>query len=221
MRRTMMLVALTLATPLAASAQAGGNATATARASANAAVHGTGDAAADARIRAAIEHAASVGVPEWLLERKVAEGEAKGVAAEKIAAAVEHRATVLARVQSALDARVRGTTDGELTAAADAHERGVSLDALARVSAGAGNDRAAALTVLADLVEAGKVPEHALLRVETALSRGGSALAELRANAAASARANIPSVRIRGDATVRGERPAVRATSRVNVRTGG
>lgn len=164
------------------SGQAGSEATATA------------DAAAEARIRAAIDHAASVGVPLSMLENKVAEGRAKGVPLARIAAAMEHRAEVLARVKSAMESRFGAVSEGELTAGADANEAGVSLDQLSRVGVQAGNDRSMALTVLADLVANGQVPEHALLRVQAALNGGVGALTRLgnsaEARAGAEARGN-------------------------------
>jgi hypothetical protein len=158
------------------------------------------DAAAEARIRAAIDHAASVGVPESLLENKVREGRAKGIAEARIAAAVEHRAEVLARVRTALLERSHtipgeltadGLTTGALTAAADAHEGGVSLKNLASVYARAGADGSVALNVLADLVASGRASQNALVRVEAALARGGRGLNELRGSADAKAGARI------------------------------
>lgn len=47
---------------------------------------GTG---ADARVDAALAAAVSAGIPTSLLERKIAEGHAKGVPMERIAVAVE------------------------------------------------------------------------------------------------------------------------------------
>lgn len=137
------------------------------------------DAAAEARMAVAIQHAMSVGVPQSLLESKVAEGRAKGVAAARIAAAVEHRAEVLARVQSAFNARAETVSRSELQAAGDAHERGVDVESITELSARAGEDRAVALTILADLVASGKTPEHALLRVQAALAGGADALVQL------------------------------------------
>lgn len=221
MRNTMKtLVVLTLAAPVAASAQVQSGATASAEAVARATTPAAAaDASAEARIRAAIARAADAGVPEAMLERKAAEGRAKGVAAARIAAAVEHRAEVLARVQGALQSGSEGT----LQAGADAHERGVSLDALTRLSADAGDDRAVALSVLADLVASGQTsPANALLRVEAALSRGGSALVSLGSSTAATVgaalRAATVDVSADGAATV--TRPAVNAASRVGVRIG-
>jgi hypothetical protein len=154
------------------------------------------DAAAEARMQAAIDHALEAGVPVAMLESKIAEGRAKGVSMARIAAAVEHRAEVLTRVQTAFAARREAVSQAELTAAADAHERGVTVDKITELSAQAGNDRAAALTVLADLVANGRAPEHALLRVQAALSGGASELArmrntEIRGNAAAGARVEV------------------------------
>jgi hypothetical protein len=178
--------------------------------------HSAADAAAEARINAAIQTALEAGVPQVLLENKVAEGRAKGVAAARIAAAVEHRAEVLTRVNAALQAGVPPRADAgtdararsggranananananvelfsaaELTAAADAHEAGVSLENLVRLSARAGEQRGTALSVLAELVAAGRVPEQALLNVQAALNRGGNALVDLRGTVGAGAR---------------------------------
>ena len=178
MRRILMIAAFGLLTPAAVVAQTEAQTT------------------AEARMQAAIDHALTVGVPVAMLESKIAEGRAKGVSMDRIAAAVEHRAEVLARVQTAFNARRDAVSQGELTAAADAHERGVSVEKITELSARAGNDRAAALTVLADLVAKGTVPEHALLRVQAALSGGASELArmggaEARGNAAATARVEV------------------------------
>jgi hypothetical protein len=147
---------------------------------------GHGDAEAAARIRVAIDRAASAGVPAWLLENKVLEGRAKGIPAARIAAAVEHRADVLARVRAALADRQPSQAEhtllsaGELTAAATAHELGVKLEDLAAISARAGSNRGAALAVLADLVARGRASENALMRVQAALARGNRGLDELR-----------------------------------------
>jgi hypothetical protein len=210
MRRTIFtLAAAAFLTPATLSAQAQTGAAA--------------DAAAEARIQAALATAVDAGVPVTLLESKIAEGRAKGVDMARIATAVEHRAEVLTRVQTALAARFEAVTTGELTAAADAHQNGVGLDGIVGVTARAGNDRAAALTVLADLVAEGRAPEHALLRVEAALNGGAAELARLRAAAAASARAATPSVDARAGAGVEAG-PAgasTRGAAGVGVRVGG
>src|SRR5690606_9670501 len=51
-----------------------------------------GQADAEARIQAATRRVAAAGIPRSLVESRVAEGRAKGVPAERIAAAVERRA---------------------------------------------------------------------------------------------------------------------------------
>jgi hypothetical protein len=178
MRRILMIAAFGLLAPAALAGQT------------------QADATAEARMQAAIDHALTVGVPASMLEAKIAEGRAKGVSMARIAAAVEHRAQVLTRVQTAFNARREAVSQSELTAAADAHERGVSVEKITELSAQAGNERSAALTVLADLVARGRAPEHALLRVQAALQGGASELArmrntELRGNAAAGARVEV------------------------------
>src|SRR5688572_12740114 len=197
MRRTIFsLTTLALFAPAVLSAQT--SASATGQAAAAAAVQSTGkqattDAAAQTRIDAAIQSSAQAGVPRALLESKLAEGRAKGASMARIATAVEHRAEVLTRVHSAMAARGHVFTAGELNAAADAHERGVSLNSIAQLSARAGNDRSVALTVLADLVASGRAtPSQALLDVESALNAGANALVQLGSSTAAS----MPSAQI-------------------------
>ena len=90
---------------------------------------------ADARINAAIETAVQAGLPASLLERKVAEGEAKHVPMARIADAVERRLDALTRAQDALlKAGLGSTTEGELSVAADAVQAGVSQSALVSIS---------------------------------------------------------------------------------------
>src|SRR5688500_5311503 len=56
----------------------------------------------EVQITRALERAVQAGVPVELLESKVAEGRAKGVPADRIAAAVQRRLEVLERVQQQL-----------------------------------------------------------------------------------------------------------------------
>ena len=138
---------------------------------------------AGARIDAALETAVQAGIPVSLLERKVAEGKAKGVPMDRIAAAVERRLDALTKAHDALlDAGLKSTTEGELSVAADAVQAGVSQSALAAISARApGESRAVAIAVLTDLVAMGHASDQALARVEGALDRGAEALANLSA----------------------------------------
>lgn len=144
---------------------------------------------ADARIDAALQSALKAGIPVSLLERKVAEGEAKGVPMARIAAAVEHRLDALTQAQDALlKAGLKSTTDGELSVAADAVQAGVSQSALVAISQRAPeNSRAVAIAVLTDLVALGRASDQALARVEGALDRGPEALANLSAQSAGAA----------------------------------
>ncbi|MGH7513049.1 MAG: hypothetical protein ACREOQ_09015 [Gemmatimonadales bacterium] len=139
-----------------------------------------------ARIDAALTAAASAGVPTSLLERKVAEGEAKGVPMDRIAAAVEQRLQALTQAHDALvKAGLQSTTEGELSVAADAVQGGVSQSALVAISQRAPDQsRAVAIAVLTDLVALGHASDQALARVEGALTRGPEALANLSAEAA-------------------------------------
>lgn len=143
-------------------------------------------AGADARVEAALETALGAGIPVSLLERKIAEGKAKGVPMDRIAAAVEKRLEALMKAREAMtQAGLESTTEGELSVAADAVQGGVSQTALAAISQrSSGDNREVAIAVLTDLVAMGHASEQALVQVEAALARGPEALANLRAESA-------------------------------------
>ena len=141
---------------------------------------------ANARVDAALESAVEAGIPVSLLEQKIAEGKAKGVPMDRIAAAVERRLEALTHAKDAMTkAGIESATDGELSVAADAVQGGVSQSALAAISqSSSGHNRVVAIAVLTDLVTMGHVPEEALARVQAALARGPEALANLPAETA-------------------------------------
>lgn len=143
--------------------------------------------AAEARLDAALQTAVEAGIPVSLLERKVAEGRAKGVPMDRIAAAVETRLEALMQARDALaQAQLESTTVGELSVAADAVQAGVSETALITISETAPQDRrAVAIAVLADLVALGHASDRAVAQVQGALERGPEALANLRAESGA------------------------------------
>jgi hypothetical protein len=118
-----------------------------------------------------------------LLESKVAEGKAKGVSLDRIAAAIERRESNLERASQVMKGQ-QGTGDAELSVAADALESGVSDAVLKAVSESAPRDRrAVAIAALTQLVQLGHVPEAALERVRQALKKGPEALLNLPAEA--------------------------------------
>jgi len=130
------------------------------------------------RIDTALSRARQVGIPVSLLENKIAEGKAKGVSQERIAAAIERREAVLERASQAL----RGEADAaaSLAVGADAIESGVNEAVLKAVAANAPRDRRnVAIAALTQLVQQGQVPEAALERVRDALKRGPDALTNL------------------------------------------
>jgi hypothetical protein len=141
---------------------------------------------AEARMSAAIETAVQAGIPAALVQSKIAEGRAKGVAAERIAAAVELRLDALLRAKSAMQrAQLESTTAADLSIAADAVQAGVSETALVEISRTAPQERRAlAIAVLANLVALGHGSEHALADVRVALGRGPDALVNLQAQTA-------------------------------------
>ncbi len=137
------------------------------------------------RIDTALARAREAGIAVVLLESKIAEGKAKGVSMERIAAVIERREAALGRASQAMRGRP-DVTSGDLSVAADALESGVS-DAVLRTIAGtaARDRRAVAIAALTQLVELGHVPESALERVREALNRGPEALLNLPAQAGA------------------------------------
>lgn len=136
------------------------------------------------RIDAATSRARDAGIPVALLETKVAEGKAKGVPMERIAAAVERREAALERASEALGGSNHEAAD--LSVGADAIESGVSAAVLKAAAEAAPRDRrVVAIAALTELVRQGTVPDAALARVKDALKRGPEALANLPAQAAA------------------------------------
>lgn len=159
--RTLCLVTLLAVAPMAAEAQ---------------------DSTSTARVEATLGAAAEAGIPVSLLERKIAEGRAKGVPMARIASAVEARLAALTSARDALvEAGMTSTTEGELSVAADAIQAGVSGAALAAVSTAAPPERrAVAIAVLSELVAQGRTSSEALVQVRDALAAGPEALANLR-----------------------------------------
>jgi len=136
------------------------------------------------RIDAAVSRARQAGIPVALLESKVAEGKAKGVSMDRIAAAVERREAALEKASQALGRPDEGAAN--LSVAADAVESGVSAAVLKATADAAPRDRrVVAIAALTELVRQGTLPEAALARVKDALKRGPEALANLPAQAAA------------------------------------
>lgn len=163
------------------------------------------------QIEATLQRALETGVPVALLESKVAEGRAKGVPLDRIAAALERRLETLQLVQ----AQLRGAqlAEAELGLAADAVQAGVTTVVLLRLADASPRDqRAAAIAALSQLVLLGYVPDDALQRVMEALRGGPAALMNLPAQAAA-ARARKPAAG-RGGGPPPGVGPAANSQGR-------
>ncbi|MBV9775221.1 MAG: hypothetical protein JO040_14805 [Gemmatimonadetes bacterium] len=151
MKRILLLAALLLALPPSLGAQDPGRAA--------------------QRIEAARRQASGAGVPVALLDSKVAEGEAKGVPADRIAAAVEARLALLIRARGAMAGAGRTVSAADLSVGADALAAGVSGEALASLTQAAPADRrAVAIAVLTQLVQQGEAADRALQRVRLALA---------------------------------------------------
>jgi hypothetical protein len=132
------------------------------------------------RIQAAQARVAQAGIPADLLATKIAEGRAKGVSEERIAAVAERRAAGLITAQAALAGSGKRIGGRELAAGADALDAGVEANSLRTVIQQARDeDVAVALAVLGELVKQGVPAEQAHERVTAALQRGGDALANL------------------------------------------
>ena len=139
------------------------------------------------RLDAARQRAAAAGLPASLIEVKIAEGMAKGIPMERLAAAVDRREAALERAYAALSGS-GGVDAAQLSVGADAIGAGVSEAVLTRLSAiSQGSRRAVAIAALTQLVVAGQLPQRALDQVTAALARGGDALANLPAQAAEAA----------------------------------
>jgi hypothetical protein len=137
------------------------------------------------RIDAALAKAKAAGIPVALLESKVAEGRAKGVTPERIAAAVERRQAALERANSVLRGPRAVDADG-LDVGADAVEQGISEAVLAAIADAAPRERrSVAIAALTELVARGRASQNALDQVRDAIKKGPEALANLPAQAAA------------------------------------
>jgi hypothetical protein len=144
---------------------------------------------AAARIETAKRSIAAAGIPASLLETRIAEGRAKGIPLDRIAAVVERRAAALVEARRGM-AGARGLGAADLGAGADAVEAGIDADAIRSVIAGAREqDRPVAIAVLTYLHrERGLPVDQALARVRAAMAKGPDALRSLPAKAAAEGR---------------------------------
>jgi len=127
------------------------------------------------RINTALSRARQVGIPVALLESKMAEGKAKGISLERIAAAIERREGALERASQAL--RGNPSDAASLSVGADAIESGVNETVLKALADDAPRDRrTVAIATLTQLVQQGDLPAAALAKVRNALKRGPDAL---------------------------------------------
>jgi hypothetical protein len=141
----------------------------------------------EARIEAAKSRSTAAGVPVSLLENRVAEGRAKGVPMDRIAAAVERRAASLIAARDAMGRTRRDLTPADLGAGADALDAGIPGGHLRTVIEQArSGERSVAIAVLTYLHQTEGLPvDQALAQVTGALGKGPDALRALPAQAAA------------------------------------
>jgi hypothetical protein len=145
------------------------------------------------RIEAARGRVTAAGIPDSLLNGRVALGKARGVSAERIAASVERRATALTAAQQAMGGPGRELTPADLNAGADAIQARVPAATLRTLTERAqGADRPVAIAVLAQLYHEGLSAAEALERVTGALGKGPDALRTLPAEVAAERRRTQP-----------------------------
>lgn len=145
---------------------------------------------ADARIAAIRQQASDVGIPVSLLDSKIAEGRAKGVAPDRIATAIERRLASLLRAHRVMTASpALRLSPVDLKVGADALEAGVEEPMLASLAETTpAPHRAVAVAVFTQLVQQGEPPAQALEQVRTALGKSPAALQHLPAQAAARAK---------------------------------
>lgn len=147
---------------------------------------------AEERVQDALSQAEDRGIPTSLLESKIAEGRAKGVPMDRIAAAVQQRLDGLDRAREALEG-VPDVSAGDLDVSADALQSGVSAEVLTALAGSAPADRrAAAIAALGYLVDSNIAPQQALDRVQDAMARGPQALQNLPAQAVGPGAAGPP-----------------------------
>lgn len=136
--------------------------------------------APEERIDAAMARALEAGIPVSLLESKQAEGRAKGIPMDRIAAAVETRLQHLEAARQAMELGADDVDADQLSVGADAIGAGVSQVVLEAIAASAaGEERSVAVAALTYLVSEGLASEIALERVTRALEQGPPGLAGL------------------------------------------
>ena len=134
------------------------------------------------RLDAAMTRAQETGIPISLLQSKIAEGRAKGIAMDRVATAVESRLRNLEQAKIIMTRAASDVDAAQLSVGADAIAAGVGEAVLEQISTSASRDRrTVAVAALTQLVLHGTAPETALLRVKDALAHGPQALANLAA----------------------------------------
>src|SRR5687768_13212139 len=145
------------------------------------------------RIEAARTKVAAAGIPDSLLNGRVALGKARGVSMERIAASVERRAVALTTAQQAMAGTARELTPADLNAGADAIQARIPVAMLRTLTDLAQSaDRPVAIAVLAQLHRDGLPAAEALERVTAALGKGPEALRTLPAAVEAERRRQQP-----------------------------
>lgn len=138
------------------------------------------------RIEMARSRAREAGIPVAILDSKVAEGRAKGIPLERIAAAVENRQQGIERAMEAMGLDRAAASEELLVAGADAIGVGVNDQILRAIIERAPTERRAiAITALTALVSGNVAPDEALSRVTEALARGPEFIAALPGHAPA------------------------------------
>src|SRR5688500_14773600 len=169
-RKTLLVLLTLLAAPLAVSAQT-----------------------PEERIEAARTRVTAAGIPDSLLNGRVALGKARGIPMERIAGSVERRATALTAAQQAMGGPARELTPADLNAGADAVQARIPVTMLRTLTDLAqGADRPVAIAVLAQLHRDGLPAAEALERVTKALGKGPDVLRTLPAAVEAERRRQQP-----------------------------
>src|SRR5436190_6369200 len=124
------------------------------------------------RIDQAMARAKDAGIPIELLESKVAEGRAKGIAADRIATAVENRLHGLEQAKLIMTRGANDVDAAQLSVGADAISAGVGETVLEKIAASKGRDsRTVAGAALTQLVLNEITNETAFSEGRVALNR--------------------------------------------------
>src|SRR5262245_7003615 len=170
MKRTALTVAMTLVPAVLAAQQ--GSASAASQTNVNASIPAKYSAESRAKLEASIQAARAKDLPEEPMQRRIAEGEAKGASEAQVVAAVQKLETRLEATQSAMirAGRAKPAHD-EVARGSQAMEQGATEAQIEALVKHAPSDRSlvVAFDVLTKLSAGGIPVDNALAQIQTKL----------------------------------------------------